>query len=299
MAKPASKPPSFPFYGQDFQTGTMAFTPAERGVYVDCLWHQWSSGGVPADDLRRLAQVMRCTPAEAKKHWVALAPKFVKGDDGLYRNARLEVVRAEKQAWHESRRTNGGKGGRPPKQQRSTEPSGSEDENLVVPYSLSSSSEPTVQSDAREAAPVVAVVETRERKRYGDPHGFRVDPNAAALIAIGDGRAVSIPEGWAGKARREYGLGFEDIDAFASWCKGYVQRHGFEDGGKRLAWLDARLAEFRAERKARRSSDDDAQRTRDFLREQDAILDANRQIDPETLSRALREGFERGKGRAS
>lgn len=87
-----------------------------------------------------------------------------------------------------------------------------------------------------------------QRTSYRDPHGFRIDPNAAALIALGGERVVSVPAGWATKACREYGLTDADIQAFAKWCATYVQRHGFEDGGKRLAWLDARLADFRQER---------------------------------------------------
>lgn len=91
-------------------------------------------------------------------------------------------------------------------------------------------------------------VPPRLRAGHGDPHGFRRDPNEAALIDLGGERVVSVPAGWATKACREYGLTDADIQAFAKWCAGYVQRHGFEDGGKRLAWLDARLADFRAER---------------------------------------------------
>ena len=44
------------------------------------------------------------------------------------------------------------------------------------------------------------------------------------------------------------GLTDADLDAVVASIKGYVQRHGFEDGGKRLPWLDARLADFRQER---------------------------------------------------
>lgn len=91
-------------------------------------------------------------------------------------------------------------------------------------------------------------VAPRLRSSYGDPHGFRIDPTAAALIDLGGERVVSVPAGWATKACREYGLTDADVQAFAQWCGAYTRRHGFEDGGKRLAWLDARLAEWRAER---------------------------------------------------
>lgn len=238
-----AQPPSFPLYVQDFVTGTMALSPAERGMYLDCLCYQWEVGGVPGDDVERLARVMRCTPAEAKRAWPVLVSKFVKGDDGLYRNARLEAVRDEKRVWHESRKKNGEKGGRPPKQETTEKPSGSQDANLVVPSSSSSSLVPT---EPESRAPVAGA--GPQRASYRDPHGFRRDPNEAALIVIGPERVVSVPGGWATKACREYGLTDADIQAFAKWCGGYVRRHGFEDGGKRLPWLDARLADFRQER---------------------------------------------------
>jgi uncharacterized protein YdaU (DUF1376 family) len=234
-------PPSFPLYVQDFLTGTMALSPAERGMYLDCLCYQWEVGGVPGDDLERLARVMRCTTTEARRAWPVLASKFVKGDDGLYRNARLEAVRDEKRVWHESRRKNGEKGGRPPKQETTEKPSGSQEANLVVHSSSSSS---LVPSEPESRAPAGAV----RRQRHGDPFGMRRNPNEGAMIDLGNERIVIIPAGWVTTKRTEYGLTEPDIQAFSKWCSAYVQRHGFEDRGKRLDWLDARLADFRQER---------------------------------------------------
>lgn len=237
-----AQPPSFPLYVQDFLTGTMALSPAERGCYIDCLCYQWEVGGVPGDDLERLARVMRCTPAEARRAWPVLASKFVKGDDGLYRNVRLEAVRDEKRVWHESRKKNGEKGGRPPKHETTEKPSGSQGANLVVPSSSSSSLVPT---EPENRAPVAGA---SRRPRHGDPHGFRTDTGSAESIVVGPSQIVGIPTGWWTKAKREYGLTDADLDAVVASIKGYVQRHGFEDGGKRLPWLDARLADFRQER---------------------------------------------------
>lgn len=86
------------------------------------------------------------------------------------------------------------------------------------------------------------------RSGYADPHGMRLDPTAAAHVVVGPEQLVAIPGHWWTKARREYRLTDADLDAFVAWLKGYTQRHGFEDGGKRLPYLDARLADFRAER---------------------------------------------------
>jgi hypothetical protein len=207
---------------------------------MDCLCYQWEVGGVPGDDMERLARVMRCTVAEARRTWPVIASKFNKGDDGLYRNARLESVREEKRVWHESRKKNGARGGRPPKQETTSEPSGNLVVNLVVPSSSSSSSVPTEQRDAHATPP--------RRRPMGDPFGFKPDPNMAALIDLGEGRTVAIPESWAKKARDGYRLSFDDIGVFAKWLGARQQRLGgvIDDEGKRLPWLDARLGEWLA-----------------------------------------------------
>ena len=206
----ATKPPSFPFYGQDFQTGTMAMTPAERGVYIDCLWYQWANGGVPGDDLGRVARVMRCTPQEARKLWPAIASKFAKGDDGLYRNARLEQVRANKDAFQEAASKRGSNGAAARwKKHASSIAQALPEPMLNDGLSLSLSSEPTVQRDAREAVTVVTNV-VAEPKRYRDPHGFRIDPNAAW-----QGPIFSIPAKWAEKALRMSNGAATDADVSA------------------------------------------------------------------------------------
>ena len=93
-----------------------------------------------------------------------------------------------------------------------------------------------------------ALAPAPKRQGYADPHGMRLDPTAAAHVVVGPEQLVAIPGHWWTKARREYRLTDADLDAFVAFLKGYTQRHGFEDGGKRLPYLDARLADFRAER---------------------------------------------------
>jgi uncharacterized protein YdaU (DUF1376 family) len=250
-----AQPPSFPLYVGDYLTGTMSLSPAERGAYMDCLCYQWEVAGVPADDLDRLARVMRCPPGEARKLWANIADKFQKGADGLYRNARVEVEREKKQRWHKTRKANGEKGGRPRKQQTTSEPphriTSEHPQNLVGHVPSPSPSESTTQTDARspELSPPAA-----SRRGYANPHGFRTDLTAAASIVVGDGQIISVPASWAQKACREYRLTLTDIDTFAAWAKSWVAQHGFEDAGKRLAWLDARLAEWRLTRRAAAAS---------------------------------------------
>lgn len=111
-------------------------------------------------------------------------------------------------------------------------------------------------------------VPSPRRSSHGDPFGMRLDRNAAAHIVVGEGQMVSIPASWATKACREYGLTLDQIDTFATWCTAYVRAEGFEDGGKRLPWLDARLAEWRRTRRSTADSDVAARRTEEFLAEQ-------------------------------
>lgn len=99
--------PAFQFYPADYTIGTKFFTPAERGAYVDCLCHQWDEGSIPGDDLRDLAVVMRCTEDEARALWVRVSKKFQRGDDGQWRNERLESEREKQRAHRETQAENG------------------------------------------------------------------------------------------------------------------------------------------------------------------------------------------------
>jgi len=258
----ASKPPSFPFYGQDFQTGTMAFTPAERGVYIDCLWHQWASGGVPADEPKRLAQVMRCTPADAKKYWTALAPKFTKGDDGLYRNPRLEVVRANKEEWQSKASERGAKGAaaRWSKDAPSNAVSNAVSNAQALPEamakpmlgdgsSLSLSSVATQQTEPRVSVLTHAkpAQEPRFVARRPNPYGHALvkAPNGSVFW---EGPIFDIPDGWARKAlKASNGKATEaEIVAFAKALTARLERDKSEAPAQGfLGWLDDEWAAFR------------------------------------------------------
>lgn len=239
-----AQPPSFPFYPADWLLGTLTFSLAEDGAYLRLVMHQWHAGSVPGDDMTALARILRVPEREARAVWQAVSVKFTRGDDGQWRNARVEKQRDEKSRYHESQAEKGRRSAQRRFNRGSTtvdvrlKPDGQPESNL----SLALASGPNgPESRAPEAGAV-------RRSSYGDPHGFRIDQNAAALIDLGGERVVSVPAGWATKACREYGLTDADVQAFAQWCAAYTRRHGFEDGGKRLAWLDARLAEWRAER---------------------------------------------------
>lgn len=277
-----AQPPSFPLYVQDYLTGTMSLTPAERGVYVDCLCYQWEVAGVPGDEPARLALVMRCSPADARRFWTVLKSKFVRGDDGLYRNQRLEAERVAKKKWHDSRKENGGKGGRPPKpvsiKITTSEPSGSENQNHMVPSSSSSPSEPTAQGGAREFAP--------RRNPYG--HSLIGKRN---LSARWEGPIFDIPEGWAQKTlKASNGRATDaDITAFGKWRTERLQATKGEAPTKDfLGWLDAGWTEFRAGLRSTATSDALERQTEAWRAEQ-AAHRANR-ATPEEILEGLRAG---------
>jgi len=90
-------PPAFQFYADDFVAGTMKFTDAEVGLYVRLLCAQWAEGGLPDDDAELVSYGRGETPLARVK------AKFIKGKDGLLRNARLEDVRAKQAAFRQSR----------------------------------------------------------------------------------------------------------------------------------------------------------------------------------------------------
>lgn len=109
------KPPAFQFYANDFVTGTSTLTTAEVGGYILLLCEQWDKGAIPGGDPKRLAQVMRCSQGLAKAIWASVSSKFARGDDGAWRNERLETVRAEQVLFRLRQAQNGSKGGRPRK----------------------------------------------------------------------------------------------------------------------------------------------------------------------------------------
>jgi uncharacterized protein YdaU (DUF1376 family) len=93
------KLPYFQYYPADFEQGTATFTLTEVGAYQRLLNHQWAHGSVP-DSTRTLAQILRCSPSTAKSVWKTISAKFEQGEDGLYRNARLEQSRDNsRSAW--------------------------------------------------------------------------------------------------------------------------------------------------------------------------------------------------------
>jgi uncharacterized protein YdaU (DUF1376 family) len=106
----AKSTPAFQFYPDDFLGGTAHFTASEVGGYIRLLCHQWKHGAVPADNTDRIATIMGMSRASAKSAWQVLSEKFIKGDDGQWRNPKMEKVRAGKMRFIQAQTENGVKG---------------------------------------------------------------------------------------------------------------------------------------------------------------------------------------------
>lgn len=95
--------PAFQFYVSNFIEGTMDMTDTEVGLYIRLLCAQWSRGSLPNDD----TQLMRFSRGATAADLAVVKTKFQLGADGLLRNARMEIVRAEKKSWLKKSRNGG------------------------------------------------------------------------------------------------------------------------------------------------------------------------------------------------
>ena len=91
------KPPAFQFYADDFIGGVSDMTQSEVGAYIMLLCHQWNRGEIPTDPNR----ASLIAKGKVTDHVLS---KFPNG-----KNARMEAVRAERQAWVEKSSIGGSK----------------------------------------------------------------------------------------------------------------------------------------------------------------------------------------------
>ena len=96
--KQKGRAPAFQFYADDFLAGTMTMTNEERGAYISLLCLQWSKGFVTALDIQRICLGM---PTHCQS---ICQDKFEAGDDGHYRNKRLEKERSKQKERSEKQR---------------------------------------------------------------------------------------------------------------------------------------------------------------------------------------------------
>lgn len=87
--------PAFQLYADDFMAGTADMTAEEVGGFIRLLCHQWSHGGIPADQ-DRAARIAGLMGSPCVGYVLA---KFPLSDGHTLKNARLEKIREEQQAF--------------------------------------------------------------------------------------------------------------------------------------------------------------------------------------------------------
>ena len=104
--------PAMPFYVGDYLSSRKVrrMTPNERGIYTHLLFQIWQDGPID-DDERSLVMLADCDRSEFRKAWPVVGEMFVKGDDGLLRNEKLEDVRESALRLKQNRSKAGSKGG--------------------------------------------------------------------------------------------------------------------------------------------------------------------------------------------
>ena len=250
--------PAFQFYPADYTIGTKFFTPAERGVYVDCLCHQWDEGSVPGDEPRDMAVVMRCSEDEARQLWARVSKKFVRGEDGLWRNERLESERRKQLEYRQSKAEAGRRGGLAKAKQKHSSASGllvaetkhSQDSasGLLVANELAkaSSSSSSSSSSSKEQEQRASLPETTRASRPNPyAHAQMRAPNGNAFW---QGPIFDIPDGWARKALKASNgkAAGSTIVLFAQALTARLQRDGSEAPAQNfLGWLDTEWAAYR------------------------------------------------------
>jgi uncharacterized protein YdaU (DUF1376 family) len=100
------KAPAFLFYADDFLAGTADMSAEEVGGYIRLLCHQWTKGSIP-NDPERVARMAGLIGSPCVGYVLA---KFRLCDGHTLKNARLEKVREEHQAFKARQSTAGANG---------------------------------------------------------------------------------------------------------------------------------------------------------------------------------------------
>jgi len=91
-----SKDPAFLFYPNDYIGGTMGMTFEEKGAYMELLMLQFNRGHMSNHMIgQTVGQI-----------WVKIQDKFIKDEDGLWYNERLDLEKERRKTFTESRRNN-------------------------------------------------------------------------------------------------------------------------------------------------------------------------------------------------
>ena len=98
-----SKPPAFQLYVDDFLGGVSDMTQSEIGAYFLLLCYQWNNGAIP-DDKKRQRLIAKGSVS------ARVIEKFDMCADEQLRNARMEIVRKEQEAFRNERSESGKRG---------------------------------------------------------------------------------------------------------------------------------------------------------------------------------------------
>lgn len=152
----SSKSPAFSFYAKEWLAATLSWALDARGAYATLLAYQWDAGSVPGGDMAALGRVLGVSTPKARLVWAVVASKFERGDDGLWRNVRLEQERQKQTARSAALKANGARGGRPPNQrvnQNETNRFSETEPNENLNKSLTSSSSSSGKNVNTQTAP--------------------------------------------------------------------------------------------------------------------------------------------------
>ena len=114
--------PAVLFYTSDFLTGVIDMTMEERGQYITLLCYQHQKGHMKEETIRLLVGSVSDN----------VLSHFIKDENNLFFNKRMDEEKEKRNKFTESRRNNGLKGGRPLKDKKpSAKPLGYAKNNLM------------------------------------------------------------------------------------------------------------------------------------------------------------------------
>jgi uncharacterized protein YdaU (DUF1376 family) len=108
------KAPAFQFYAAEYlaDEGVQLLTLEQEGAYIRLLAYCWREGSIPSDPAK-LSRLCKSASIETLSDVLGL---FIPGETGRLLHQRLEDERIKQAEYRKKQSQNGGKGGRPPKQ---------------------------------------------------------------------------------------------------------------------------------------------------------------------------------------
>lgn len=97
-----NRDPAFMFYPADFIVGTRFMTYEQKGKYIDLLCYQHQQGHLSEEDMIDI-----CGGKDRR-----IFSKFIKDENGLYYNVRLEEEIKKRESYKDKLRANGSLGGK-------------------------------------------------------------------------------------------------------------------------------------------------------------------------------------------